>query len=130
MTEPTFTYAEERNEYNLVVAEGHILKGQKTGLWIEYYSKKSMTEGLRVKARGFYENGQKNGRWYEYHHNGSLKGIGHYKDGHKVGVWNYFNKDGNAASFFKYPDWDQPTVAKHLSPLPKILGKVFPRQRG
>ena len=125
MTESLLTYVEERNKYNFTIAEGHLYKGQKAGLWIEYYSKKSLSEGLRIKARGFYKDGQKNGRWFEYHHNGYLKGIGYYVNGCKVGKWDYFDKKGFAVACIQYPT--QAVVSKH-SVLSNVLGKVRPRQ--
>ena len=126
MTKNLLTYVEERNKYNLTVAEGHLYDRGKAGLWIEYYPRKSSSETLRIKARGFYEKGEKNGRWLEYHHNGTLKGIGYYRDGQKTGRWDYFDKKGSAVSCFRYPTFRK--IASKRPNLSSVLEKVLPRQ--
>lgn len=103
MTETLSVYKEDRNGFNAVIAEGYIYKGKKHGFWVEYYSQKSPSDPLRVKARGFYENDQKTGTWREYHWNGTLKGIGKYKKDLKAGNWSYFdNKEGFCVSVINY----------------------------
>ena len=103
MTETSLVYKEERNSFNVVIAEGYLYKDKKHGFWVEYYPRKSSLDPLRVKARGFYKDNQKTGIWREYHWNGILKGMGKQEKGQKIGNWCYFDsKNGNCVSIIHY----------------------------
>lgn len=64
-------------------------KGQKTGIWKEYYP------GGKIKAEGHYEQDVKIGTWQFFYPSGTLEQKGAYRNGKPEGTWRWYYENGN-----------------------------------
>ena len=67
----------------------------RNGLYYKKSSDKPFTGKVSGKENGEIIKGQKEGIWEEYYWDGQLRSKINYKDGKQEGLWEYFNKDGS-----------------------------------
>ncbi len=78
------TYQKNTNKSNILVSEGWMENGKKTGYWI-YYNKNNT-----IVKKGHYKENLQDGYWFYYSKNGEVQMEGHYVLGNKEEWWLYY----------------------------------------